>query len=155
MRQRETGKVILQLQSHIKYDRCCDLKTNQHSRSLQIHIPILYFLFLSAFLSITQYVPQAVNWRTASLFCHPGTCLAWLCHALFSFSSSTSEGVVVQSRNVVFSFLFVEIFPLLLLQGLLLNFFFAKAPIVFKVPHVYTLCNYSSPSSIAFTCLYL
>lgn len=62
---------------------------------------------------------------------------------------------MVQSLNFVFSFLFVEIFPLLLLQGLLLHFFFAKVPIVFKFPHVYTLCNYSSPSSIAFTCLYL
>lgn len=60
-RQREAGEVTLQLQSHITYDRCCGLKTDQHSRSLQTHIPILHFLFLSAFLSVIQYVPQAVN----------------------------------------------------------------------------------------------
>lgn len=44
----------------MKCDTWCGLKTHQRGRALQIYLPFSSFLFLLAFLSVTQYLPGAV-----------------------------------------------------------------------------------------------
>lgn len=59
-RQRQTGKMFFRFRARWKVTHDVALKTHQRGRTLQIRLSFSSFLFLLAFLSVTQYLPGAV-----------------------------------------------------------------------------------------------
>lgn len=144
----------------MKCDTWCGLKTHQRGRALQIYLPFSSFLFLLAFLSVTQYLPGAVY--SGPLF-HSSVALASASPGVFTlyFLSPPlplrTVGYILRILSFfVGFFLSVELSPSLLLRWCSLAPIFSKPPIIFKFSFMLTLfvITFSSPP-LLFPCLFL